>query len=93
MFFISAEKDNVEGQKKDTEQEEEEKGDNEEIKEEELEDDGEDIAEIEPSVVTESEHAVPMLTSDQYSAYVNSIIKVIVGERTFTDWLQKGKYK
>ena len=89
MRFISAEKDNVEGQKKDTEQEEGEKGDD----EEEEEDDGEDIAEIEPSDATESEHAVPVLTSDQYTAYVNSIIKVIVGDRTFTDWLQKGKYK
>ena len=53
--------------------------------------DGEDIAEIEPSIVTESENAIPILTSDQYSSYVNSIIKVIVGERTYTDWLQKGK--
>ena len=95
ICFFSVEKDNIEREKKDTEQEEEEKRGNEEHKgeEEEEEGDGEDIAEIEPSVVTESENAVPFLTSDQYSAYVNSIIKVIVGEKTFTDWLLKGKYK
>ena len=90
---FSVENDNIGGEKKDTEQEEEEQGFNGEHKGEEVEDDGEDIAEIEPSVATGSENAVPLLTSDQYSAYVNSIIKVVVGEKTFTDWLQKGKYK
>ena len=90
IYFL-AEKDKEDSS--DKKQNEDEAGQDEgldKIKEEE-EGDGEDIGEIEQSVVTESEEALPVITADHYNQYVYSLIKVIVGERTYTDWLQKGK--
>jgi hypothetical protein len=38
-----------------------------------------------------TESSAPILTTAQYSRYVRSLIKLLVGETTLNDWIRKGQ--
>ena len=37
-----------------------------------------------------TESSAPILTTSQYSRFVRSLIKLLVGETTINDWIRKG---
>ena len=39
-----------------------------------------------------SEENLPVVTGDQYNAYIKSLIKLLVGEDVMQDWLKKGGF-
>ena len=77
-----------EGENKDDEEEEEDEEDKEE-EDEEYKDEEEGVpASREASSSEQSD--IPIITSDQYNRYIQSLIKLLVGPEVLNSWLAKG---
>lgn len=50
----------------------------------------EDEPEDYPADTEYSESSAPVLTSSQYTRYMRSLIKLLVGETTLNEWIRKG---